>query len=79
MIHPRFDSLAAFVAMDGHGFYVWLSVALTLLVVFGNYFAVQRARRSFIRDARARLARRAVQEQPSAPVRTESHSGSTDL
>lgn len=54
----RFDSLAALFAMDGHGFYVWLCVALAVMVIFANVYALRRARRTFLRDARARLARR---------------------
>lgn len=29
----QFDSLAAFIAMDGHGFYIWLSYLITALVM----------------------------------------------
>lgn len=31
-----FDSAADFIAMGGHGFYVWLCYAASLLVVLGN-------------------------------------------
>lgn len=29
----QFDSLAAFLAMDGHGAFIWLSYGITLLVL----------------------------------------------
>ena len=57
MPEPSFDSLAAFIAMGGHGFYVWSSVLLAGLAVAGNVFALRRARRHFLEAARARVAR----------------------
>ena len=55
---PSFDSLAAFFAMGGHGFYVWLSLALALVAVLGNVVALRNARRSFLLRARGRAQHR---------------------
>lgn len=63
---PSFDSLSAFIAMGGHGFYVWLSVALALLAVFGNLFALYRARHAFLLAAGERSARDAEPARPTA-------------
>lgn len=53
-----FDNLAAFIAMDGHGFYVWLCVALALMVVATNVLLLRFARQRFLRGAAARARRR---------------------
>jgi len=31
-----FDSFSEFIAMGGHGFYVWLSYAIALVLIFIN-------------------------------------------
>ncbi|MEM6708573.1 MAG: heme exporter protein CcmD [Pseudomonadota bacterium] len=54
MPEPNFATLAAFIDMDGHGFYVWLSVALALLAIGANWATLRAARRQFLADARAR-------------------------
>lgn len=53
----QFDSLAAWLAMDGHGPYVWFCVALVVLFFGGNVLALRLARRRFARDAAARHRR----------------------
>lgn len=57
MIEFRFDSIAALIAMDGHGFYVWFCVLLALIVVAGNVIILRRSRLRFLREAKGRLAR----------------------
>jgi heme exporter protein D len=53
----QFDSLTAWLAMDGHGPYVWFCVVLVLLFFGGNVLALRLARRRFARDAAARRRR----------------------
>lgn len=37
---PYFSDFASFLAMDGHGFYVWLCYGITFLaVLFGIFYA----------------------------------------
>ena len=52
-----FDSLAAFVAMDGHGGYVWSAYALALGVVLFIIVSPLRRRRRFLADQASRLKR----------------------
>lgn len=52
-----FDSLDAFLAMGGHGFYVWLSYALALGVVVYNIVAPLARRRRFLAAQRGRIRR----------------------
>ena len=48
-----FDSLTDFLAMGGHGLYVWLAYGSTILVVVANVLSVGFARRRYFRQARA--------------------------
>ena len=48
-----FDSWSEFIAMGGHGLYVWLAYGAALIVVLFNLFSVRLARRRFFRQARA--------------------------
>ena len=43
-----FDSWGEFFAMGGHGFYVWLSYALSAAVVLGNVLMTRGSRRRYI-------------------------------
>lgn len=52
-----FESLNDFLAMGGHGLYVWLAYGAGLLVVLANVVSVRLAWKHFFREARA-LARR---------------------
>ena len=45
-----FDSWGEFFAMGGHGFYVWLSYGLSLVVVLGNVLATRGSRRRFLQE-----------------------------
>lgn len=48
-----FHSFADFLAMGGHGLYVWLAYGSTIAVVLGNVLAVRIARRRYFRQAQA--------------------------
>ena len=48
----NFDTWSEFVAMGGHGFYVWLSYALSVVVVLGNVFATRTSLRRYLREQR---------------------------
>ncbi len=41
----RFDSWQAFLAMGGHGLYVWLAYATALALLIGNYIKHKADRR----------------------------------
>lgn len=53
-----FDSFAAFIYMDGHGFYVWLAYSVALIVVLGLLLIPGIQKRRFVRDYRQSLQRR---------------------
>ena len=53
----NFDSFAEFIAMGGHGFYVWFSYGASMLVVVANVVVVRRSRRRHLREM-ADIARR---------------------
>ena len=57
----NFESFSAFLAMGGHGPYVWSCYGLTLLVLLFNGLAPGRRQRRFLREQGARQRR---QEQP---------------
>ena len=46
----RFDSVQEFMVMDGHGVYVWLAYAITLLVLTANLWWPNYVRGVFIRS-----------------------------
>ena len=52
-----FETFADFVAMGGHGFYVWFSYGASILVVVANVVIVRRSRLRYIRELQD-LARR---------------------
>jgi heme exporter protein D len=56
-----FESFGAFLAMGGHGPYVWSCYGLTLAVLLFNGLAPGRRMRRFLREQGARQRR---QEQP---------------
>jgi heme exporter protein D len=45
----RFESWAAFIAMDGHGPYVWAAYGLAVLVIAFNLVIAWRGHRRFFR------------------------------
>ena len=59
----NFDSFSAFLAMGGHGPYVWSCYGLTLAVLLFNGLAPGRRKRRFLREQGARQRR---QEQHQA-------------
>ena len=48
-----FDSVSDFLAMGGHGLYVWLAYGASIAVVLANVISVRRARQRFFHEARA--------------------------
>ncbi|MEM1231783.1 MAG: heme exporter protein CcmD [Pseudomonadota bacterium] len=53
----QFDSLSAWLNMDGHGGYVWFCVLIAVVFFVGNVFALRLAQRRFLREAAARARR----------------------
>ena len=40
----QFDTFAEFIAMGGHGLYVWLAYGSTIVVLLGNFLMLRSAR-----------------------------------
>ena len=57
-----FDSLSAFIQMDGHGLYVWAAYGITLAVLTLNLWWPGKVRAGFIR-AEKRIMERDVAGQ----------------
>lgn len=57
MFDPYFDSVAAFIAMGEHGFFVWSAYGLSALLIVTNMLAAVR-RQGRVRAEIARQARR---------------------
>lgn len=55
-----FESVGEFVAMGGHGLYVWLAYGATLLVIGINVLQLRGARRRLLRELRSLAERRAA-------------------
>lgn len=53
-----FDSFAEFLAMGGHGLYVWLAYASTIVVVLANVLSLRLARKRFLRETLAVVRRK---------------------
>ena len=65
-----FDSFDAFLAMGGHGLYVWLAYAAALAVVVVNVVGARLAYRRCLRDLEARGRRhRNPQADGTTPLR----------
>lgn len=69
----QFDNFADFIAMGGHGFYVWLAYALTAAILVFNIVQPVVRRRRLIKEQSQRLRRekasrnRNRQEREDAP------------
>ena len=61
-----FHTLHDFLAMGGHGLYVWLAYVSTIAVALANVLSVRFARRRYFRQARA-LERRLAGGTGSLP------------
>jgi heme exporter protein D len=53
-------AVTEFLAMGGHGLYVWLSYGAALAVVLYNLLSVRRRERRYVRDYRDRERRHAA-------------------
>lgn len=53
-----FDSWGDFVAMGGHGLYVWLSYGLSVAVVLANVLVTRISRRRYLQTLADRARRR---------------------
>jgi|TARA_R110002050_G_scaffold118721_8_gene236252 heme exporter protein D len=52
-----FESFSEFIAMGGHGFYVWLSYAIALIVIVINIVNPARQKKKIVSDLVRRLRR----------------------
>ena len=64
----QFDSIAEFIAMGGHGFYVWLAYGLTAAIILFNVMAPVIARRKLIKEQSQRLRRERGRSAKKSPV-----------
>jgi len=62
-----FDSLNEFLAMGGHGLYVWMSYGLFVLVLAWNFFSLRKNRLQSIKRAQKTWKREELSKK------TESH------
>ena len=53
----KFDSLADFLAMGGHGLYVWLAYGIALVILVLNVVLPWRMNRQFFSEQARRLRR----------------------
>ena len=59
----RFDSLEAFLHMDGHGLFIWAAYGITFIVLVANFWWPTLVRSRIIRASKAQaLRQRAHQE-----------------
>ncbi len=62
-----FDSFAALLRMDGHGFYVWLAYAVALCVIIGLLLIPVLQKKRFVRAFNQTTKR----QRPAAPAKHE--------
>lgn len=48
-LEPQFDSVTAFLQMDGHGLYIWAAFGITLIVLAANLWWPRMMNSRFIR------------------------------
>jgi heme exporter protein D len=53
----NFESFSDFIAMGGHGFYVWLSYAIALVIVVINIVSPVMQKRKVLTDLARRMRR----------------------
>lgn len=68
-----FDSLSAFLAMGGHGVYVWAAWGVTGLLLVGVVLHARAERRALLRDLRRRARRAQHHGASDAAVTPVSH------
>lgn len=71
-----FSSFGEFLAMGGHGLYVWLSYGAALIIVLYNVVSVQVRQRRFFRQARDLERRNAIRARAAGSVPAAAADGS---
>lgn len=66
----QFESFAEFIAMDGHGLYVWLCYGVGLVVLAANLISALSSRKGLIRDLAQKQRREALRRTDAS--KTES-------
>ena len=75
----QFESLSEFIAMGGHGLYVWLAYGATLAILILSTVTVQSARRKQLHELRWALqAQQQRQQQQQQQQREETGSVNKD-
>ncbi len=67
----HFNSFADFIAMDGHGLYVWLSYSIALVVIVFNVLSPILSKRQFIAEYKRRLKREQRLRESRTPESAE--------
>jgi heme exporter protein D len=62
-----FENLAALIAMEGHGAYVWSAYGITLTVLLGLVISPILRRRQLLKELKMQLRRQQVQGEANAP------------
>ena len=75
----KFASFAEFIAMDGHGLYIWMAYGITFIVLLGNLLWPVLVRNRFVHTER-QVQRRAAARANAAEAheeKTDQNEGST--
>lgn len=64
----QFDSLQAFIHMDGHGVFVWAVYGITLLVLSALLIAPLRKNRRFFLQQSMQLKRQQTRDNSESPI-----------
>ncbi len=69
-----FDSLSEFLAMDGHGLYVWMSYGIFIVVILWNLFIVRQNRKLSLKRAEKTWQRETLAKKPVDDLNQEQNS-----
>jgi len=69
-----FDSLNEFLAMGGHGLYVWMSYGLFVLVLAWNFFSLRKNRLQSIKRAQKTWKREELSKKPESHLNQKKNS-----
>jgi heme exporter protein D len=64
----HFESFSEFIQMGKHGYYVWLSYGIGLLVIVYNILSVYLEERLYFKDAKRRLKRQEREQSEKKSV-----------
>jgi len=68
----RFDSLQAFLHMDGHGLFIWAAYGITFIVLLANLWWPTQVRARIISANKAQAVRKRVHSEGTGEGKEES-------